>query len=563
MSLLYSTQQTADPAPRAVSRDWGRALLGIVLIGSVCRLAQYLADPSYWHDEALVVMNVMDKTAAQLLLKLDYSQAAPPLFLLAERGLFRLFGASEYALRLPSLLCGLSALPLFALLCWRIFPGAIAFCVAAFFAFSDKLIWHSAEVKPYSGDLFGAVLLLYLALAFRTRDSTAECDDQSEFAQNRSRSRGLPASLRASNAIRPTHRLVMLAVVAAALVWFSFPAAIVFGGLSLMLLPEISRREPRDVAIYVAANAVVVTSFLLLYRYSIKPQHSAYLSAFWARDFPPYDRPATIPIWLASEIYALCDHPYRSFGVIILLLAMAGIAGFARARRGKLLAACLLPIVLAVTAACFRQYPFNGDRVTIYLVPGLFLLCGGGLMFLRNRLASAAVPLRMVWMVVAGVVIGRGAIEATNRLAEPRSRSGVRPVVAYLREHRRAGEGIYLIGELPDPKTGQFDSKLCLESLCYWHAPPPPVHRGLSVGRTGIAERKFWVIFACLPQTASTASARLLKQLHPVATEITRFTANDGGGAALLFEKTDAGLTTKALQDQQPRIKADERGPEK
>ncbi len=223
----------------------------------------------------------------------------------------------------------------------------------------------------------------------------------------------------------------MLAVVAAVLVWFSFPAVIVFAALSLALLPEISRREPRDVAIYLAANALVATSFQLLYRYFIEPQHSAYLFAFWAGDSPPYDRLATIPLWLGSRIYALCDHPYHSFGAIILLLAIAGIGGFIRIRRGKLLAACLLPILFAVMAACFRQYPFNGERVTIYLVPGLFLLCGGGLMFLRDALARFAVPLRMAWLIVAGVVIGRGAIEATYRLAEPRSRSEVRPAVLF------------------------------------------------------------------------------------------------------------------------------------
>lgn len=541
MTLLKSSERSAPPAPPITSRVWGRAILAMVLIGCVCRIAQYLADPSYWHDEALVVLNVMDKTAAQLPLKLDYDQAAPPLFLIAERGLFRLFGADEYALRLPSLLCGLAALPLFALLCRRVFPAPIAFCITAFFAFSDKLIWHSAEVKPYSGDAFCAVLLLYLALAFRVRDSSdAEFDDQRETDNGALRYRPLPASLRAIDDIRPTHRLVLLALIAAGLVWFSFPAAIVFGGLSLMLLPEIARRESRDLAIYLAANAMVGISFLLLYRYSIKPQHSVYLSTFWARDFPPYDHPTTIPFWLASEIYALCDHPYRSFGPIFLLMSMAGVWGLVRMRRGRLLAACLLPVALAVVAACFKQYPFNGDRVTIYLVPGMFLLCGGGLMLLRDALSGAAVPLRIAWLIVAGMVIGRGAFEAAHRLAEPRSRSGVRPVVAYLRQHRRPGEGIYLVGELPDVKTGRFTSKLCLEPLCYWHA-PPPVYRGLPVNPARVPERQFWVIFACLPHTAAKAAKPLLRQLGPVAKEIDRFIPRAGGGAAFLFEKTDGG----------------------
>src|SRR6478609_608594 len=77
-----------------------RALLLLVVIGGiVCRIAQYLANPSLWHDEALVVLNVMDKSATQLFGQLDYAQAAPPLFLLAERGLWLATHNPDYALR--------------------------------------------------------------------------------------------------------------------------------------------------------------------------------------------------------------------------------------------------------------------------------------------------------------------------------------------------------------------------------------------------------------------------------------------------------------------------------
>lgn len=282
---------------------------------------------------------------------------------------------------------------------------------------------------------------------------------------------------------------------------------------------------------------MVVVSFLVLYRYSIKPQHSVYLSKFWARDFPPYDKPLTIPIWLASEVYALCDHPYRSFGPLFLLMALAGVWGFIRARQTRLLAACLLPLALAVVAACFRQYPFNGDRVTIYLVPGLFLLCGGSLILLRDSLSNAAAPLRLAWLIVAGIVIGRGGVEAAYRLAEPRSRSGVRPVVAWLREHRQPGEAIYFVGEEPHFRSGLFNSKLCVEALCYWHYPPQPAYRGLPVDVAEVATSHFWVIFASLPHSASKDAGPLAKQLHPVAAEISRYIPPGGGGAAFLFEK--------------------------
>src|SRR4051812_38120600 len=117
-------------------------LLAIVLAGVICRVAQYIARPSFWHDEALVVLNVANKSFAELMGRLEYAQAAPPLFLFAERGLMLLLGENEYAFRLVSLLCGVTSLVLFALICRRIFPGLIAPLTLAIFAFSNKLIWH-------------------------------------------------------------------------------------------------------------------------------------------------------------------------------------------------------------------------------------------------------------------------------------------------------------------------------------------------------------------------------------------------------------------------------------
>src|SRR5437588_6568692 len=142
-----------DPgAPRDALTAGGRRLylrlvLVIVAVGIVCRVAQYLANPSLWHDEALVTLNVMDRSYAQLLRPLDYEQAAPPLFLWAEKALLNTFGFSEYALRLVSLVAGVGSLSLFVLLSWRLLSPALSPWVVAWFALCEKFIWHSAEVK--------------------------------------------------------------------------------------------------------------------------------------------------------------------------------------------------------------------------------------------------------------------------------------------------------------------------------------------------------------------------------------------------------------------------------
>lgn len=490
-------------------------LFAIVLVGIICRVAQYIANPSFWHDEALVVLNVANKSFAELMGRLEYAQAAPPLFLFAERGLMLWLGENEYAFRLVSLICGITSLSLFALICRRLFPGWIAPLTLAIFAFSNKLIWHSAEVKPYSGDAMAAVLLLYLGIRFMGPAKDAE-------GKERPRD--------------PTFGLILLSCVSATAIWFSFPASIVFGGISLAVFPAMARRRFRGWSIYIACNLLVVASFVLLFLFSIRLQHVEALSTYWVDDFPDYAHPARIPLWLAKQIYALADHPHRSFGFLILPVAVLGAYRFARGGQRFLLAVCLNPVLLAILAAFAKQYPFNGDRLTIYLVPGLFILFGSGTQLLRDRLAAAKMPWRFAWTAAAGIVLARGVGEASYRLVVPRTRSGARPAAFYIREHRQPGEGLYLVGE-PEEKSLNYRSDLCLELLCYWPNPPQPWNRGLPIDVTQIQEDRFWIMFTSQPKHDTKFVNPLIQQLSPVADLRGNYLVPGGGGAALLFQR--------------------------
>src|SRR5262249_6781698 len=53
----------------------------LVAVGLGLRLYHYLRDPSMWHDEAALVLNVLDKGFRSLWGPLFFAEAAPPLFL--------------------------------------------------------------------------------------------------------------------------------------------------------------------------------------------------------------------------------------------------------------------------------------------------------------------------------------------------------------------------------------------------------------------------------------------------------------------------------------------------
>src|SRR6516164_519721 len=131
-----------------------------IIAGVALRVYHYARNPSMWHDEAALVLNVIGKGFKALLGPLYFHEAASPLFLWIERAVHLTLGATTYALRLVPFLASCSALVLFAQLVKRILTPASAAWAVALFAFSDSLLWHASEAKPYAVDVLSATVLL-------------------------------------------------------------------------------------------------------------------------------------------------------------------------------------------------------------------------------------------------------------------------------------------------------------------------------------------------------------------------------------------------------------------
>src|SRR5207248_11360339 len=92
---------------------WTRRLSwtsGVLALGLGLRLYHFLRDPSLWHDEAALVLNVLDKGFLDLLGPLSFAEAAPPLFLWIEKAAALFLGDGAYALRLFPLLASCAVL---------------------------------------------------------------------------------------------------------------------------------------------------------------------------------------------------------------------------------------------------------------------------------------------------------------------------------------------------------------------------------------------------------------------------------------------------------------------
>lgn len=139
------------------------AALAIMIAGAFLRLNQYAANRSLWLDEAMLALNIVNRSFGNLLGPLDYSQGAPIGFLLAQKTMVTAFGGEDFVLRIFPVMASLAALYLMYRVSFR-YVGSIGGLIAlGLFSLSGPMIYYASENKQYSTDVFFTLLLLFLA----------------------------------------------------------------------------------------------------------------------------------------------------------------------------------------------------------------------------------------------------------------------------------------------------------------------------------------------------------------------------------------------------------------
>ena len=346
---------------------WNRIAWMLVGLGVVARLLRYLLAFPLWGDECMLAENFLTHNYADLLRPLDNCQVAPPLFLGLELTAVKLFGFSEWSLRLLSVVGAIAGLLIFRHLASRILRGpgyvlAVGFMAAAFFPAR-----HSAEVKPYALDLMVAVVLMALAV---------------EWWRDRSRTRWLWA----------------LTITVGLAVGLSFTAVFVAGGISLFMLCDFVRSRNRaaiwPTVAYHAALAASLAGLIALSAANQFDQWGPMMRKCWVAAFPPSPtQPLLLIKWLA-ETYTgpMFAYPLGSKAggsAVTLICFLVGLT--ALIRRGDCLLAVLLiaPFGLGLVSGALQLYPYgDNERLVQYLGPAICLLAGLGaaqLAALRGR----------------------------------------------------------------------------------------------------------------------------------------------------------------------------------
>ncbi len=375
-------------------------------LGFLLRIIHFLRQPSIWQDEAALLINISDLSFAQMIGALSHHQAAPPLYLMLERLLLVAFGDHILVLRLPSLLASCGALLLFAALARRVLQPNAAVWAIGLFAVSDRLLWHSVEVKPYALDVFVAVAIAYTYVRLRWAAVWLQS-------------------------------LVWLLILPVTL-WLSYPACFLAGAVLISVgISWLRERRLVGALAFAGLVAAVGSAFLLLALGPIAAQRDASLDRYWNGTFANWQRPWTIPWWAVTRTLNLLTYSMAPQGWLLCGVVAAGAIGMVRKDR-QMAWFLAIPLGLIFAAGLVGKYPYDGSRVTVFVCPALCLFAGAGIPpaweWLRRRQRWA--PLLL------GICLALPFLHTLHRSIRPWDRAAAEEAVGYVLSHCREQDSL-------------------------------------------------------------------------------------------------------------------------
>jgi mannosyltransferase len=126
---------------------------------------------SFWLDEAINVNNAANLSLKSLVLDYSLSDFHPPLFHILLRGWILLFGSSEIAVRMPSLIFGIGTVFVTYLIGKKLFEGKTALIAATLLATAPLHVYYSQEARMYMLAAFLTSLSVYFFISIINKDN--------------------------------------------------------------------------------------------------------------------------------------------------------------------------------------------------------------------------------------------------------------------------------------------------------------------------------------------------------------------------------------------------------
>jgi hypothetical protein len=434
---MTSAGRAESVVDQSRDRFYHRIAFLFVCVGLAFRAFYYLSDPPIWYDEAWLLFNLLQKNYQDLLGPLNHSCNGPPLFLWLERTAFLALGDHPLVWRLPAFVAGLLGLVLFYYVARRVLPPVGLPWAVGLYALSDRLLWHTVEVRPYAIDVCVAVAVLAAWL----------------WTEN----------------WRLEWRLTLFTLASPVLLLLSYPAMFVCAGLGLVLLWQ-TWRNGRPVAWILLAlcAAGMGLTVLWLLQGPVRAQREGMLAVgfTWTEMMPSSDSFVMSWMWPLTAVFEVMRFCLRPTGGLLIIVAALGARQLARDGRQQLLALLLVPMAGAMAAACLGRYPCGAARTMLFMTPAAALLLGAAASPMFRWVqgsGTSMTPTRCfrcsvltATLVLAVIPMGHSFV----RLFDPWPRADSRSATAFVRSHRRATDFI-----VPSPGEREYYYR-GLESWC-------------------------------------------------------------------------------------------------
>lgn len=455
-ALLTETEpvRTSSTARNDLQRWIRIAFFATLGVGVLWRCVRYFGQFPIWGDEAMLLLNILERDFIGLTQPLRYAQVAPVLFLWLEKTALLVFGPGEWSVHLFPWLAGLIALGVYWHACNKFFSPTVAGLAIGVLAVAYYPVRHACEVKPYAFDLCFAVIYLWLTLEYlRTRNPLTPSPSPLEY-----RGRGENVWLIALVGVTPVA------------VFVSYPSVFVGGAMSLVLLLTMRSATLRQRGWYVLFNVALLASFVLHHgvigRQEIDAEQAQrareFLHNYWKDAFPP-ESVLAWPWWLlkvfTGNMMAYPMGAHNGGSTLTFLLVLLGTYKLWRDARFSLLALCWLPFALNIVAAILHKYPFGDSaRITLHLAPFTCILMAHGLSQMLDWIRAPEWRTRL-HLAVFALLLGFGVIGVVRDVLKPFKTEhdrDVRQLARDIRAQVAPGEFVLLSHERDEELLAEF-----------------------------------------------------------------------------------------------------------
>lgn len=386
----------------------------LISFGFALRFYQYLANRSLWLDEALLALNIIDRTFEELLLPLDYNQGAPIGFLWIQKAMILVFGPNEYAFRLFPFLCSIAALPIFYIVVRKLMNPRATLFALALFAITDALIYYGSEFKQYSGDVLICLLTILIFFYLVEKQLT----------------------------VLKTALFGLLGII---FIYLSHPAIFVLAGVVLTGLYAAYQQENRgQIKSLLLLGAIWAIGFLSFYFISLNQlAANVVLLDYWRQGMaPPLSQLTAFFTWLIDSWLRAFQTPmgFQMYG-LAAMTCLIGVGYFYNTERIYLLV-LLLPIFFVTLAAMVGRYPFS-DRLILFIVPLILPLVAIGMDHIIQLLNNSRLNLVAIIFVML-IFYGPFFQMVNNYLKGPKLKEEIKPAIEHIHTNWQDRDKIYL-----------------------------------------------------------------------------------------------------------------------